>query len=166
MAKKTSIWLTLLSGAFGAAIFTFIATKAWEIYQHRPVGPDYVQASIRFEDDKLLLFVRNNSDEPLDLKRAAIAIDDPSLVESTVLGAYPEISKIYTVSTSKGGHTNLEVMDNGLMVTVDISQAIPAKDVDQFAITLNGLAGPVDLSRVKLHASLEDMKGNRYFSDP
>ena len=48
------------------------------------------------------------------------------------------------------------------MVTVDISQAIPAKEVDQFAITLNGLAGPVDLSRVKLHASLEDMKGNKY----
>jgi hypothetical protein len=162
MAKtKNAVWLTLLSGGLGVAIFTFVANKAWEMYHHHPVGPEYVESSTRFEGSKLLVFVRNNSDEPLDLKRAQIDIDEPDLVKAEVLGAYPDISKVYTAFASVGS-ASLDAGDKGLVVTVRIAQAIPPKAADQFGVTLDGLAGPVDLSKVKLRAELVDLKGNKY----
>jgi hypothetical protein len=158
---KSTVWVTILSGGLGVAIFTFVANKAWEAYRHHPVGPAYVETAIRFEGNKLLLFVRNNSDEPLDLKRAQIQIDEPTLTKSELLGAYPDVSKVYTASTSAGS-VSLDTADQGLVMTVRIAQAIPPKEADQFGVELQGLVGPVDLSKVKLRAELEDLKGNKY----
>jgi hypothetical protein len=159
--KKGMAWWALISGSLGVAIFTFVANKAWEVYRHHPVGPAYVQTSMRFEDNKLLLFVRNNSDEPLDLVRAQVDIDAPELVKAEALGAYPDISQLYAASATKGSAT-LEAIDKGLVLKVRITQALAPKAADQFGIALNGLAGPVDLSKVKIRAQLEDIKGNRY----
>jgi|SRR6516225_10449931 len=163
--SKNAVWLTLLSGGLGVAFFTFVANKAWEMYRHRPVGPAYVESSIRFEGNKLLVFVRNNSDEPLDLKRAEIDIDEPDLVKAQVLGAYPDVSKVYTASASVGS-ASLDAGDKGLVLTVSIAQAIAPKAADQFGVSLDGLAGPVDLSKVKVRAKLEDLIGNKYTVTP
>ena len=53
---KSTVWVTILSGGLGVAIFTFVANKAWEAYRHHPFGPAYVETAIRFEGNKLLLF--------------------------------------------------------------------------------------------------------------
>jgi hypothetical protein len=165
-AKKSTVWLTLVSGGLGVAIFTFVANKAWEVYRHQPVGPAHVQTSMRFEDNKLLLFVRNNSDEPLDLVRARVDIDAPELVNVAALGAYPDVSQVYTASATKGSASIDAAADKGLVLKIRITQALAPKAADQFGIALNGLAGPVDLSRVKIRAELEDIKGNRYVVVP
>lgn len=158
--KKIS-WLTVLSSGLAVALFTFIANKAWEIYRHHGVGPKYVDISIRFEDKRLLLFVRNNSDEPLDLIRAKIDIDEPELLKTETLGAYPDVSKVYDVSATSGSAT-LEVVDDRLVIRLEITQAIAPKAADYFGITLVGLTGPVNLSNAKVRAELEDIKGNLY----
>lgn len=162
MAKAKKIaWLTMLFSGLGVALFTFVANKAWEAYRHHPVGPKYVGTSMRFEDNRLFLFIRNNSDEPLDLVRAKIDIDAPELVKTEALGAYPDISKMYSVSATSGT-AKLDVVDNGLVLSLNITQAIAPKAADHFGVTLGGLAGPVDLSNVKIRAELEDIKGNKY----
>lgn len=158
---EKSIWITILSSGLAVAIFTFLANKAWEIYSYHPVGPKYVEASIRFEDGKLFLFVRNNSDEPLDLVRAKIDISEPELVKTDVLGAYPDVSKVYDVKPTAGTAT-VAMADNSLVLNVRITQAIAPKEADQFGVALVGLGGVIDLSKLKLHAELEDIKGNRY----
>ena len=99
---KHSLWMTLLSSGLAVALFTFVADKAWEVLRHHSVGPKYVDTSVRFEDHKLFLFVRNNSDDPLDLVHAKIDIDAPELVSTQALGAYPEVSKVYDVSATSG----------------------------------------------------------------
>lgn len=143
------------------AIFTFVANRAWETYSHHAVGPKYVNAAMRFENGQLLLFVRNNSDDPLDLVSAKIDIDAPELIDIKNLGAYPDVSKLYDVSTSSGSAT-VQSSSNGLSVQLRIAQAIAPKAADQFGIKLIGLAGPVDLSAAKVHAVMRDIKGNTY----
>jgi hypothetical protein len=167
MARKNKrvVWLTLISSGLGVALFTFVADKGWNAYRYQPVGPAHVATSMRFEGAKLFLFVRNNSDEPLDLVRARIDIDDPELVKADVLGAYPDVSKVYAASATVGSAT-LDAIDRGLIVKVRITQAIAPKAADHFAVSLDGLAGPVDLSKVKVRAELEDLKGNRYVVRP
>ena len=154
-------WITLLTSGLGIALLTFVANKAWEVYRHRSVGPEYVDASIRLEDNKLFVFLRNNSDEPLDLNRARISVDEPGLVSNLALGAYPDVSKLYTAIATSGS-TNLEVVNNRLVVTLQITQAIAPKTADHFGVTLVGLIGPLDLSKAKVRAEFEDLKGNTY----
>lgn len=162
MRKSTQkLWITLVTSGLGVALLTFGANKVWELYRHRSIGPEYVDASIRLENDKVFVFLRNNSDEPLDLKRARISLDEPGLVAGPALGAYPDISKIYS-ATPTSGSANLDVIDKQLVVTLHITQAIAPKDADQFGVALTGLLGPVDLSRARIRAELEDLKGNRY----
>ncbi|MEO0248594.1 MAG: hypothetical protein ABIN58_03410 [candidate division WOR-3 bacterium] len=160
-AKRKVAWLTILSSGIGVALFTFVANKAWELYRHHPVGPKYVETSIRFEDNRVFLFVRNNSDEPLDLMRARINVDEPALLKNEALGAYPDISKVYDVSATSGT-ARLDVTDKGLVLNLNITQAIAPKGSDHFGVSLVGLAGPVDLSTAKIQAELEDIKGNKY----
>ncbi len=159
--SKSAIWLALLSSGLVVAIFTFAADKVWQVYQHHPVGPRYVEMSLRREDNQLFVFVRNNSDEPLDLVRAQIDIDDPALAKTSVLGAYPDVSKVYNASISRGS-ASVAVAEKGLVVKVSVTQAIEPKAADHFGVALSGLAGPLDLSKVALHVELEDIKGNRY----
>ena len=159
--KKKTIWPALLSSGIGVALFTFVASKGWELYRHRGVSPKYVDASVRVENDQLLVFVRNRSDDPLDLTGASISIDDPALVSTAAMGAYPDVSKVYTVSRAPGS-SRLEIVDDRLVVRLQIAQAIAPSGADQFGFALKGLAGPVDLSSAKIDVELEDMKGNRY----
>jgi hypothetical protein len=49
---------------------------------------------------------------------------------------------------------------------MQITQAISPKTADQFGFTLNGLAGPIDLSKTKIRVKLEDLKGNSYVIEP
>ena len=160
-------WLTLISSGLGVAIFGFVANKAWDGWSHRDTGPATVQTSLRFEDRHLLLLVRNNGDEPLDLVRARIDIDEPALVGQEVLGAYPEVSKVYSASISASGAAalgsiNVVAAGGGLVLDARIAQAIAPRAADQFGFALDGVAGPVDLSRLKLRVQLEDIRGQHY----
>lgn len=163
--KSSTPWLSIVSGGLGVAIFTFAANNVWEAARHRSAGPEFVTASIRFEDNKLLVFVRNESDEALDLVQAQIRIDEPALVRNDVLGAYPDVSKLYSASASVGS-VRLETVGNGMVLNAKIAQAIAPKTADQFGFSLDGVAGPVDLSKLKVRAELQDMKGNRYTVTP
>lgn len=160
-AAKLVFLTKFLSSGLAVALFTFVADKAWQTYSHHALGPKYVDTALRFEGDKLLLFVRNNSDEPLDLVRAKIEIDAPELLKDGALGAYPEISKLYDVSPTAGS-AKLQIVADRLVVQLKIIQAIGPKTADHFGITLNGLAGPVDLSNDTIHAEIEDIKGHTY----
>jgi hypothetical protein len=159
--SRKAVWITILTSGLGVALLTFVANKAWEVYRHKSVGPEYVDASIRIEDNKVFVFLRNNSDEPLDLQRAKFSLDEPGLVSSQALGAYPDISKLYT-ATATSGSTNLEVVNKELVVTLHITQAIAPKAADHFGVTLVGLVGPLDLSKARIRAEFEDLKGNKY----
>lgn len=161
LKRKKIVWLTVLSSGLAVALFTFIANKAWEIYSHHSVGTKYVDTSIRFKDNSLLLFVRNNSDEPLDLIRAKIEINEPELLKYETMGTYPDVSKVYDVSVTSGS-AKLEIVDNRLVIRLKITQAIAPKAADHFGITLVGLTGPMNLSNVKIRAELEDIKGHIY----
>jgi hypothetical protein len=162
--SKKGQWITLLSGGLGVALLTFLLNKGWETYEHRNVGPRYVDASIRIENDKLFVFLRNNSDEPLDLKRATISVTQGDLVGGGALAAYPDVSKLYT-ATATSGSANLKIAGDQLIVTVDITQAVAPKADDHFGLELSGLTGPVDLSQAKIRVRLEDLKGNIYRVD-
>lgn len=116
---------------------------------------------MQFDDNRLFLFVRNKSDEPLDLIRAVIDIDEPELLKTETLGAYPDVSKVYDVSVTSGS-AELQVVNNRLVIRLKITQAIEPKAADHFGVTLVGLAGPVNLSNIKVSARLEDIKGNIY----
>lgn len=118
------------------------------------------QTTLRFEDNKLLLFVRNNSDDSLDLTAAKIDIDDPELLQSP-MGAYPDVSKVYDVSTTAGS-AKLETDNDRLVVKLHITQAIPPKAADQFGVQIVGPAGPLDLSNVKFDVEIQDIKGHTY----
>jgi hypothetical protein len=164
-------WLTLITSGLGVAIFGFVANKAWDGWTHRATGPETVQTSLRFEDRRLFLFVRNNGDEPLDLVRARIDIDEPALVGQEVLGAYPEVSKVYSASASASGaaapgSVSVAAASGGLVLDARIAQAIAPKAADQFGFGLDGVAGPVDLSRLKLRVQLEDIRGQHYTVTP
>lgn len=159
--SKKSIWITLITSGLGIAVLTFAANKAWEVYRHRSIGPQYVDATIRLEENKVFVFLRNNSDEALDLKLAKFSVDEPALVSTQALGAYPEVSKVYTV-TATSGSSNIEIVNNELVVTLNITQAIAPKGADHFGIALVGLLGPLDLSKAKIRAEFEDLKGQTY----
>jgi hypothetical protein len=160
-ASKSKAWVAIVSSGLGVALFTFVANKAWEVLRHHPVSPKYVDTSMRFENNQLFVFVRNNSDDPLDLTEANLNIDEPSLTDVPTMGAYPDVSKLYDVASTRGS-AHLQVVDNRLVVKVKILQAINPKAADQFALTLTGLTGPVDLSRAKIQAQLHDIKGHIY----
>jgi hypothetical protein len=162
MAKKgQTVWIGVVSSGLAVALFSFIANKAWDSYHYHHVGPKYVDAALRFEDNKVLLFIRNNSDDPLDLAVAKIDINDPELLSTQTLGAYPDVSKIYSVSTTSGSGT-VETVNNRLVVKLNIAQAIAPKAADQFGVMIVGPVGPLDLSKVKFDVEIQDMKGHSY----
>lgn len=162
MAKKKSlqIWPIVLSSGLVVAIFTFTSDKAWNYLHHHKVGPSYVDSSIRCEEGRILLLVRNNSDEPLDLVSARVNINSPELTSIDALGAYPDISKVYRVTSSES--TKLQRLGTSLIVDMKIAQAIPPKGLDHFGFELIGPIGSVDLKKANLWAEFWDIKGNHY----
>lgn len=154
------LWIAIVGSGIGAAVVAFGVEKAWEAYQYRSIGPEYVDGTIRVDGGKVLIFVRNNSDEPLDLKRATISLDDPASSERSV-GIYPEVSQIYTVAAASA---STQIIGTGKRITVviNISQSIEPKGVDHFGISMQDALGFVDLSSVAIQADIEDLKGRRY----
>lgn len=141
--KKPSIWVTILTGGLGIALFSFLADKAWVSSQHHKVGPRFVDASIRVDEaGEIMFFVRNNSDEPLDLVQARIELD---MADST-LEVYPSISKIYRLEPAPRG-VSLTTEAGKLLVSVNITQAIEPRSLSENA-TLAGFS-PDRVGRVK-----------------
>ncbi len=150
---------TILFGGLGVAIFVFVANKIWEAYSFRDLGPKYVTTSMRFERDTLFLFIRNNSDEPLDIIESKIKIAN---LDDKSLGTYPDVSKLYDVSSLNS--TELSSSKDTLIIGLRIIQAIDPGKADQFGIKLEGLFGPVDLSKAYIRAELYDTEKNTYIS--
>jgi hypothetical protein len=167
MVRRTEkrLWMTLLSSGLGVALFTFTAEKTWEIYRHHDAGPRYVALSMRLEANQLLFFVRNNSDEPLDLTQATIDVDQSGVTRDFFMNVYPDISKIYHVTTTTGS-ASLRRIGDMLVVTLQITQAIAPKAADQFGVSIAGPVGPIDLSRARIRAELRDIKGQLYSISP
>lgn len=117
-------WAKVLFRGLGVAVFTFAATPLWN--SHRSVGPDYVHVALRVEYGALLLFVRNESDEPLDLVRTEISLNQAKN-HSGVLRAYPAPSRLYEVHSAL--RTELAHEDEKPVVKLRIAQAI---EPDQF----------------------------------
>ena len=163
--SKTPVWVALVTSGLAVAAFTFVGDKVWQVVRHRSVGPEYVDTSIRLEEGRVLLFVRNNSDDALDLVRATITLNDPSLVATSALGAYPDISKVYTVESTVGP-TTVAAEQAGLVLNVGMAQAIEPRGADQFGFSIAGLAGPIDLTRTTVRAVLHDIRGNTYSVSP
>jgi len=48
-SSKTKLWVTLITSGLGVAALTFVGDKAWQVLQHRSIGPKYVDATIQVE---------------------------------------------------------------------------------------------------------------------
>lgn len=150
-------WTALLFGGLGVAVFTFAAPIVWKALTHRSVGPDYVNAVLRVENGTVLLLVRNNSDEPLDLVQANIEIKTlKSQNSAPEFGAYPTPSHLYEVEAKS---TVKLTQEKGLLrLTVPIAQAIEARQVDQFGFRIKSLTPRVG----SMTGEVVDSKGNVY----
>jgi len=157
-----SRWLvTLLGAPIALAVFSFAAPIAWNALTHRSVGPKYVNATVRVENGQLLLFVRNNSDDPLDLVGADIAIKIQQAGEAAQeFGAYPVVSHLYEVDSPSAAQ--LKQQNGQLLVTLKITQAIEARQADQFGFKITDRAGPFTPPIGSLVGKIVDTKGNSY----
>ena len=156
-------WLSLLCGGIGVAIFAFVAPKVWDFVAFKELKPDYVKASLRRDGDNVVVFVRNLSDEALDLTKARIVITglEPG---ATRLGAYPEVSKLYVIDATTGAAT-VERVEKDLVAMIRITQAIEPGDKDQFSFTLSDRVGAVNLAGAAIKGELFDIEGNAYRID-
>ena len=161
MLKGLQGWLTtLLLSGFGVALFTFAAPIVWNKVAHRSVGPAYVEASLRVENGTIYLLVRNSSDDPLDLVEADLAMPAPKPA-ATRLGAYPEPSHLYQVSSSTGAG-EIEQTSGQLSVKLKIAQSIKAGEVDQFAVSVVDFGAVVTPSSGSLSGRIVDIMGHAY----
>jgi hypothetical protein len=162
--SKATTGLVILTSGLAAAIFAFIADKGWPILRHHGVGPRYVDASIRIDGDNLLVFMRNNSDDALDLVQATIDVLKPDLQQAPFpLGVYPPISQTYHV-TPAIGNASVKAIPGGLEISLKIAQAIPSKEADQFEFQLTGPLGAADLSGAKVVVTISDTRANVYYA--
>ena len=152
-------WVKLLCGGLGVAAFTFAAPIVWQKISHRSVGPDHVVAALRVEDGVLLLLVRNNSDEPLDLVAADIEIGGVGK-PAEEFGAYPAPSHLYEVDSRSAAE--LTQRDGRLFVKLRIAQAIEPGQVDQFGFRIKGPAGALTPAAGSLSGKITDVRGNVY----
>ncbi len=159
-ARKATTWAKVLFAGLGVAVFTFVANTVWERLSHRSVGPDYVHAALRVEDGVLLLYLRNESDEPLDLVLAEIEINQAK-GGGGMLGVYPVPSHIYEVES--GSDAELEQQEGRLVVKLRISQAIEPGDADQFGFKILGPSGPLTPAAGSVKGTITDLQGNKYY---
>lgn len=152
-----SDWVKILFGGLGVAIFTFLADAMWDRMSHRGLGPETVRATLRVEDGALYVFVRNDSDEPLDLVRAELDIRTP---ENRALAAYPLPSRIYSVVSE--ADAAIEQHDDLLSVRLNIAQAIDPGDADQFGFSIESGARPMTPQEGSVSGHIIDLRGNAY----
>lgn len=152
-------WVKVLFGGVGVAAFTFFANTVWERVSHRSVGPDYVNATIRFDQGALLVFVRNESDEPLDLVLVEIEIEQPAN-QGGVFGAYPKPSHLYEVESKSDAV--LTQQGDRLFVKLRVSQAIEPGNADQFGFKIKSASGPLQPYAGSISGKLTDLRGNVY----
>lgn len=155
-------WAKVLFGGLGVAVFTFAANAVWERISHRSIGPDYVRVALRVEEGAILLYVRNESDEPLDLVLAEIEISQPKS-GGEVLGTYLMPSHLYEVESDSGAE--LKQLDGGIVVKLRISQAIEPGDADQFGFRIHGGSGPLAPTSGSVKGRITDLRGNIYHVD-
>jgi hypothetical protein len=154
-------WLVTLLGGLSVAIFSFVAPIVWKAVTHRSVGPKYVDATLRVENGTLFLFVRNNSNDPLDLVESDIEIKIQQKGDGAQeFGAYPALSHLYEVDSASAAQ--LKQQNGRLLVTLKIAQAIEAGQVDQFGFKIRGPAGPLTPTVGSLVGKVVDAKGNIY----
>jgi len=156
-------WSTLIFSGIGVAVFGFLSNIAWEIYSHRDVGSKYVDISIRIDSEKILLFARNNSDDPLDLKKIKVKIQSDSFMKKT-LGAYPDISHIYKISSSVG-KSKFNINNMEMIIDLDIIQVIEPKGFDHFGISINDSMESLTLENSKISVEMLDILNNSYFAN-
>jgi len=152
-------WVKLLFSGIGVAAFTFAAPIVWQKISYRPVGPAYVAAALRVDDGALLLLVRNNSQEPLDLVEADIDIDGIPRAPQE-FGAYPVPSHLYAVDSKSSAH--LAQSDGRLSVKLRIAQTIEPGQADEFGFKINGPSGLLTPTRGSLTGKITDSRGNNY----
>lgn len=152
-----SDWMKVLFGGLGVAVFTFLADAVWDRVSHRSAGPDTVHTALRVEDGALYVFVRNDSDEPLDLVRAQLTIRSP---KPDVMGAYPLPSRIYRVVSER--EAQLDQQDDLLLVQLNIAQAINPGEADQFGFSIEDRARPLTPGQGTVQGEITDLKGNVY----
>jgi hypothetical protein len=154
-------WLvTLLGSGLIVAIFTFAAPIVWMAVTHRSVGPKYVDAAFHVENGTLLLLVRNNSNDPLDLVEADLEIKIQQAGDDTgEFGAYPA-PHVYEIDSKSPAQ--IKQQNGRLLVTLKIAQAIDAGQVDQFGFKITERAGPLTPPIGSLVGKVIDVKGNIY----
>jgi hypothetical protein len=154
-------WLVALSGGLIVAIFSFAAPIMWTAVTHRSVGPKYVTATLRVENGTLFLFVRNSSNDPLDLVEANIEIKIQQAGDGAEeFGAYPTPSHLYEIDSASAAQ--LKEQNGRLLVTLPITQAIEAGQVDQFGFKIRSPAGPFTPPVGSLVGKVVDSKKNNY----
>ena len=152
-------WTALFLSGIGVAAFTFAAPIVWQKLSHRNLGPAYVETALRAENGVLMLMVRNNSDDPLDLVAADVEIAIPKR-PAVEFGAYPELSHLYAVNAQASAE--LKQTDDRLLVKLRIAQSIKPGHLDQFGFSINGPGGSLMPQSGSLHGSVTDIKGNVY----
>jgi hypothetical protein len=160
--KRKRLLVVLLTSSLAVAVIGSVLDKFLiPFVSHRAVGPKYVSAAARVDDDAVLIFVRNNSDEPLDLKEAVVEIDGVSPAGDGALGAYPDVSQVYRVVASPGV-ADLQETPGQVVVKVKIAQAIAPGSADQFSVRLVGSHGPARLGSATVKVNLVDLRGTEY----
>lgn len=157
--KASGGWLKVLFGGAGVALLAFAAPLLWDRISFKELRPDYVQTSLRREGDKIIIFVRNLSDEPLDLIKARIVISGAESPTNSRLGTYPE-ETLYIIDPTTGKAT-VERDEGTLVVSIAFGQAIAPGEPDQFSFKLSR-PGTIHLEHALISGELFDIRGNAY----
>jgi hypothetical protein len=152
-------WTKALVGGLAVAAFGFAAPIVWQKVSHRSVGPDHVDTSMRVADGELLIFVRNNSHEPLDLVEAEIELERDRK-DALELGVYPMPSQLYRIDSRSA--VELKQQDRRLFIKLKIVQAIDPGKFDQFGFKIEGPDGALTPAVGSLSGKMVDAKGNVY----
>ena len=152
--------LKIFLGGLGVAIFTFTAPLTYNHFHFRPVGPDTADAVIRTAEGNLAIFIRNRSDEALDLVAAELILASEHFPQDR-FRAYRAFSHIYTVKL--GDVTTDAVAAAGKISSrLSIAHAIEPGEFDSFGISVVADEGPLGLDASSVQLKLLDIKGNLY----
>ena len=156
MSSNRITVIELLFGGVGVALLSFLAAQAWSIYTKKNISSDSVDVALRANGSAVVIYIRNNSDENLDIVKTELLIRDDE-IETEMLGVFPEVSKTYIIDSLPNAVINTNT-SNSLEVFAETGQAISPGGVDQFEIMLRGPLGFIDLSDSSLKVKLHDIK--------
>jgi hypothetical protein len=152
--------LKILFGGLGVAVFTFTASLTYDYFHFRSVGPDYVDAVLRTGEGNLAIFIRNRSDEALDLVAAELILASEHIPQDRVR-AYRNYSHVYTVTM---GNASAEAVAAAGKISsrLSITHAIEPGEFDSFAISVVADDEALILDASSVQLTLLDIKGNLY----